>query len=186
MRGVATAAGVQALASFAERDLLALGRELHRDAATSQEPRALDAWATRIVTAAAEVILPRGETPGATDARVTAFIDHMMAGWYTPEERGRFLAGLTDLDTRSRAAHGKLFADCDGADQAALLTALDGEVAVLRTTDAATANQHWFALLKYLTIWGYCTSDAGAQALGLFQLPMRYDSCAPYAPAARS
>jgi len=194
MRRAAATAGVQALASFSSDDLMALGRELHaeagaqgaqgaQDAQDAQD--ALDTQATRTVTAAAEIILPNDGTPGATDAGVAAFIDRMMAGWYSPEERDRFLAGLADLDARSQGAHGRAFADAPPAGQLALLTALDGEVTALRAgPNAATANQHWFAILKYLTVWGYATSAVGAQSAGLFQMAMRYDPCAPYTPPA--
>jgi len=28
-------------------------------------------------------------------------------------------------------------------------------------------------------VYGYCTSEVGQRALGLFPLPWRYDGCAP-------
>jgi hypothetical protein len=55
----------------------------------------------------------------------------------------------------------------------AVLTALDDEVSTGGT------NEHWFAMLKYLTIYGWCTSEAGMRALRLYPLPWRYDGCAP-------
>jgi hypothetical protein len=49
-------------------------------------------------------------------------------------------------------------------------------VAALRTTNGAAANAHWFAMLKYLTVWGYCTSDVGMrETLHSWPQPMRYD-----------
>jgi hypothetical protein len=113
------------------------------------------------------------------DARVAPFIDKMLADWYTSTERDRFLAGLPELDTRCRARAGRAFVDCAAPDQVAVLTALDDEVTALRTRqDIAAANQHWFAMLKYLTVYGYCTSEAGMRALGLYPLPGHYESCA--------
>lgn len=156
--------GLRALESLAPEDLLALGREVHRRAGVG---RALDAHALKTVTVAAERIIPATDTPGATDAGVSAFIDKMLADWHTPAEREQFLAGLPELDRRSRARAGKNFVDCPEADQVALLTALEGEP--------------WFARLKYLTVFGYCTSEPGMRALGLFPLPWRYDGCAPVA-----
>lgn len=168
---VATA-GLHCLDSLAPADLLALGRDVHRRA--SQEPalRALSARQARTVAVAAERILP--------GADVRAFIDKMLADWHTPAERERFLAGLPDLDIRCRAQRGRDFVDCPEADQVGVLTALDDEVTALRASrDGAAANQHWFAMLKYLTVYGYCTSEAGMRTLGLYPLPMRYDGCAP-------
>ena len=166
---VATA-GLPWLESLAPHDLLALGRDVHRRGATG---RALGAHALQTVTLAAERIIPATDTPGATDAGVGAFIDKMLADWHTPAERDRFLAGLPELDARCRARAGKDFVDCAAADQVAVLTALDDEAR------SATSREHWFARLKYLTVYGYCTSEPGMRALGLFPVPWRYDGCAP-------
>ncbi len=96
-----------------------------------------------------------------------AFIDKMLTDWHTPEERERFLAGLKELDSRGN------FVDRSEADQLALLNALDN------AAFAAGTNDHWFARLKYLTVYGYCTSEVGMRALKLYPLPWRYDGCAP-------
>lgn len=176
-------AGLHGLNSLAPSDLLALGRDVHRRAASPNAgPRALSPHAARTVTAAAERIIPATDTPGATDAGVSSFIDKILTDWHTPAERERFLAGLPDLDTRCRARRGRDFVDCDAADQVAVLTALDDEVTALRAaSDDSAASQHWFAMLKYLTVYGYCTSEAGMRSLGLYPHPGRYDGCAPVA-----
>lgn len=168
---VATA-GLRCLESLAPADLLALGRDVHRGALAARPLRALTAHAERTVAAAAERIIPATDTPGATAAGVTAFIDKMLADWHTPAERDRFLAGVPELDARCRASAGRDFIDCAEADQIAVLTALDTEA-------TSAANEHWFATLKYLTVYGYCTSEAGMRALHLYPLPFRYDGCAP-------
>jgi hypothetical protein len=166
---VATA-GLRCLESLAPQDLLALGREVHYRTAAA---RALSAHALATVTAAAERIIPATDTPGATDAGVADFIDKMLADWHTPAERDQFLAGLPELDRRCRAKANKNFVECSEADQVAILSALDDEAR------AAQRGEHWFARLKYLTVYGYCTSEPGMRALGLFPLPWRYDGCAP-------
>ena len=107
------------------------------------------------IAIAAERILP-----GATDANVGAFIEKMLADWHTPEERERFLAGLRGLDSQGN------FVDKSESDQIAILTALD------------ESNADWFARLKYLTVYGYCTSEVGMRELKLWPLPWRYDGCA--------
>jgi hypothetical protein len=57
----------------------------------------------------------------------------------------------------------------------------------LRKTNADAANNHWFGMLKYLTVFGYCTSKVGqTQHLALWPLPGRYDGDAPYRLASRS
>jgi hypothetical protein len=162
---VATA-GVRALESLAPSDLLALGREVHRRGAG----RVLNARALDTVAIAAERIIPATDTPGATAAGVAPFIDKMLSDWHTPAEREQFLSGLAELDRRCRARAGSDFVDCTEADQTAVLMALDAE---------ARSEDHWFARLKYLTAYGYCTSEPGMRALGSYPLPWRYDGCAP-------
>jgi hypothetical protein len=183
LRWLAATAGVAALEGLGADDLLALGREVH---AGRQAASVLGPAASRTVTAAAERILPASDTPGATDAGVTTFIDRMLADWFDAEERAAFLSGVPELDRRSRASGGRDFVDSAEADQVAVLTALDGEVtAIRRAGRAAEANRHWFGMLKYLTVWGYFTSEPAARVtLGIFPQPGRFDGCAPYqAPA---
>lgn len=185
VRWLAATAGLQGLDGLAAADVLALGREVHRRAATDgSASRALDPHAERTVTAVAERILPASDTPGATDAGVTAFIDTMLTDWYTPAERARVLRGLRDLDARCRALRGRAFIDCSEPDQVAAVTALDDEVTARRRRGLRDANDHWFAMIKYLTVFGYCTSEvAMRRTLRAYPPPTTYDGCAPVGPA---
>jgi hypothetical protein len=170
--------GLAAFNRLSAGDLEAVGRDVHQRIAA--QLRSLSAPAARTVTAASECIIPRSDTPGATDAGTTAFIDTMLSDWYSRSERDQFLAGLAELDARSRAVGGRVFADRPSVEQSALLTEFDNTVNTLRRTNATAANAHWFAMLKYLTVWGYCTSEKGMrQTLGSWPPPMRYDGCAP-------
>jgi hypothetical protein len=169
--------GLAALTRLSESDLLALGREAHARAPqrTGGAP-VLDARETAIVTLAAEQIIPATTTPGATQAGVAAFIETMLGGWYPPADRDRFVAGVRALDAQASARHARGFAECDAAQQLALLEEHDAAVTALRTARDPGANDHWFAMLKYLTVWGYCTSEPGMrETLHSWPMPMRYD-----------
>lgn len=172
---LAASAGVSCLDGFVLDEILALGRQLHaRSPDAAPGFRALGPHQNATVTVAAERIIPRSDTPGATDAGVTAFIDRMLADWYEPAERDGLLAGLVELDARSRALGADDFVSLAEPDQVELLNEIDGEVA---------ANGHWFATFKFLVVWGYFTSEvAQRHTLGTFPLPMRYDACAPFRP----
>ncbi|GEM_PF-1601788 len=187
--------GMAAFHRLSAHDVETIGRDVHRrvaqqvsesntgaDASDAQPARgrALNGHAAATVAAAAERIIPASDTPGATDARVTSFIDTMMTDWYSAAERDRFVRGLDELDERSRAQHGRVFVDVPVASQVTLLETVDTEVTALRTARGASANEHWFAMLKYLTVWGYCTSEAGMRrTLKSYPPPMRYDGAAP-------
>lgn len=178
LRWMVATGGLAAFNRLSERDLVALGEATHKQPQAAL--KVLTAAQGAAVTIAAEHIIPASDTPGATDARVTQFIDGMLADWYTPAERAAFVTGVAELDTRSRALRATDFVACTPADQVALLEAIDGEVTALRRARGAAANDHWFATLKYLTVWGYCTSETGMRkTLKSYPPPMRYDGNAP-------
>ena len=180
LRVLAAGAAWPVADSLMSADLLAILREVHA-AAQSDGPgtfRALDTHAARTVTVACERLIPADETPGAVDVGVPHFIDRMLADWYESPERDRFLAGVQNLDARARAAHGRTFVQCTDSQQDVLLTAFDREVQAL---DGDERSMHWFGMLKYLAVWGYCTSEAGMKTeLHLYPQPMKYDGSAPY------
>ncbi len=89
--------------------------------------RALDDAQRELATALADLVLPATDTPGASEAGVPAFMDKMLADWYTDEDRTRFLAGLAEVDARAEREHGRAFVRLDAATQTALLTAIDRE-----------------------------------------------------------
>jgi len=143
--------------------LMALGRHAHALARVGGL-RVLSPHQDAIVLAAAERIIPATDTPGAAEVQVDRFIDTMLADWYGPAEQKRFLAGLAELDEER-------FLERTPTQQTAIIERLDNEA-----TDG-----HWFGMLKYLTIWGYYTSEvAQTKELGNWPLPWRYDGNAPY------
>jgi hypothetical protein len=126
--------------------------------------RALTPAQHEIVEAAAERIIPRTATPGATDAGVADFIDVMLADWYSQAERDRFVAGVTALERRGFAR-----------------MTVEQQTQLLQTFDSARSDGDWFAMLKHLTVWGYYTSRVGVVDELRVQLnPGRYDGNAPY------
>ncbi len=155
--------------------------EVWQRANTLDEPRALSAAEYQIVVHAAERIILRTATPGATDARVADFIDVMLADWYDAPERARFRAGLGSLDDSAIALTGRRFVLAAERHQVQLLETLDRELSVRRKAREAGADDHWFAVLKHLTIWGYYTSRPGiVDELRVQLVPGRYDGNARY------
>jgi hypothetical protein len=168
LRGLVGSASLPLVASALPAELLAWGREAHA-AAREEAPataQGLDAATRRTLDAACDRILPADETPGALAAGVPAFVVHMLDDWYDAAERARVVAGLRSLEG---------LADQDVASQDARLEALDRE-----------GSGSWFATLKFLTVWGYCTSEVGVtQELGLPAMGV-YDGDAPYAPGRKA
>ena len=173
-----------AAAGAIPRDLTALGRAVHGRLGRAR--RVLDPHQDATVVALTDVILPATDTPGAKAARVNEFIDLLLAEWYDASDRDEFVSGIAAVDTRARAAFGKDFVDGTPAAQAGLLTALDDEAARWNASPSATRGpQPFYRRLKWLTLFGYYTSEIGAQQEQHFQIiPQHYVPCAPADSAA--
>jgi hypothetical protein len=189
LRALGSIAALQFFETLGVEELIAVGRRAHalaesrRADARGLSPRALTPAQYEAVVQAAERIIPRTDTPGATDSGVADFIDVMLADWYSAAERDRFTTGLSDLDARTRtlAGGGSAFAQATERQQVEVLEALDRELHLRRQSGAAGANDHWFAMLKHLTVWGYYTSRPGiVEELRVELIPGRYDGNAKY------
>jgi hypothetical protein len=80
--------------------VLAAFREIHANLPQTPVLGILNAHQDATLSAAAELLLPATETPGAKAVRVNEFIDHILADWYSQEDRKIFLEGLADMDAR--------------------------------------------------------------------------------------
>lgn len=143
-------------------------------------PRALVGDQTELVATIAEHIIPETDTPGARSTGVHRFIDTMLAEYYTPDERRRFLAGLDDVDARAKRSGGKSFLRLAAKDQVALIGELDRDA-------YAQAATPFFRTMKELTILGYYTSESGAtRELHHVRVPGRFEGCLPLAQVGRT
>jgi len=125
-----------------------------------------------LVTAMVERILPRTDTPGATDVGVPAFVNLMLANYSTASEQQVFTAGLDEVNAASLAAHAQPFVKVSAAQQDALLV----KIAVASQKKEKT----FFHQLKELTVVGYFTSEiVGRTVLHYDPVPGRFQGCVP-------
>ena len=186
--------GVAASLPLASSELLALGRAVH---ARVQPPddrdrylfQSLDVHESEILSVATELILPETDTPGARSARVPEFIDAVLTGWFHDDERRRFLRGIQELDERARSSTGAGFSSCESTEQIRILREMEAEalrepaaVAGPRSARRASLSSPgapFFSVLKWLTLFGYFTSEAGMEKeLEFVEFPGSYDGCA--------
>jgi hypothetical protein len=155
------------------------GAKAGKDA--QQETAFLDQNQVNLLNEVGEIILPTTKTPGAKAAQVGQFMSVMVRDCYEPADQKAFLKGLDQLDADSKKKNGKTFLESSPAERTAFLTALDKEQQAYSATQPKDAPNHYFRMIKQLTLLGYFTSEVGStQALRYLPVPGRYDGCVPY------
>jgi Gluconate 2-dehydrogenase subunit 3 len=188
LRMLATGAALQ----LAPGKMFALIRETRALLSAQAAPRTLDTHQEAMLRAMTELIIPRTDTPGATDVGATTFIDLILTEWSDDRERTSFLNGLADVNGRTQTLFGKAFLECSSAQQSQILVAL-GEEMLQETNDAVprrrrrglggTSRASFYPMLRRLTLVAYCTSEAGAtQQMHYEIIPDRHDECAQASP----
>jgi len=147
--------------------------------------RTLSSHQNDTVKAMAEMIIPKTDTPGATDAGAVEFIELLLTEWYDPADRDRFLKGLAEVDERSQTLFSKDFIDGTPTQQAEILSWLGEKMAEQvdrerdRPWEVAAEGESFYPMLRRMTLTAYYTSEAGATGELHFEIiPARYDGCA--------
>jgi hypothetical protein len=144
-------------------------------------PRVLTDERSALVTSLADAIIPRTDTPGATDVNVSAFIDVIVAEYYGDEERTAFLSGLDAIGTRIKAGGADSFDMMTPDAQKTLLDSLD------KPADRQAPDARAWSKLKGLVVHGYFTSErVQKDVLKTVIMPGRFDGNAPMKPAGAS
>jgi hypothetical protein len=126
----------------------------------------------KLIGAIADTILPRTDSPSATDVKVPAFVDVIVSENYTDSQRAAFVAALPQLEVALRGADGTAFVALDAEHQAVAL----GNVERANRQPQPYAT-YW--RLKGLVIHGYFTSEQVAkQVLHYNMMPGHYNGAA--------
>jgi gluconate 2-dehydrogenase gamma chain len=162
----------------------------------SPTPKTLNPHQYATVKTMAELIIPRTETPGATDVGAADFIDLILTEWYEDSERTRLLAGIADVDTRAQALFAKNFIGCTATQQGLALDGLgeqmieererererswsDSETSTSGSeTEVPEESKNFYFTLRQLTLTAYYTSEAGAtEELHYEIIPAHHAGC---------
>lgn len=128
-----------------------------------------------------ETIIPTTDTPGAKAAQIGAFMKVMVTDCYDEAAQKVFVEGIGKLLEASDKKFGKGFMALDAAQKKELLIELDAEQKEYQKNKKEGEPNHYFKMMKDLTLQGYFTSEIGAtQALRYEAVPGRYEGCAPY------
>ena len=141
-----------------------------------------------LVGAFADTILPRTDSPSATDVAVPAFVDVIVSENYSDAERSAFLAGLdalgswrptnatADSTATPAARDARPFTELSPDERGTVIDAIEH---LPRRADEP-ARTYW--RLKGLVIHGYFTSERVAKdVLHVQVMPGRFDGSVPMA-----
>lgn len=126
-----------------------------------------------LVRAIADTIIPRTDTPSATDVGVHRFIDVIFAEYLTDEERAAAVKGLTAIDERAMSASNVVFADLGDEAKGRAIESLE-----TGPRNEEPARTYW--QLKGLVVRGYFTSEPVMKnVLKHVVMPGRFEGSAP-------
>ena len=129
----------------------------------------------------AETILPKTTTAGAKEAEVGKFMTVMVNDCYEEADQKIFHEGIKKLDEACTRMHGHSFMKAEPTHRTQLLTALDKEAKDYMKNKKQEDPNHYFQMMKQLTLLGYFTSKAGLeQNFNYQQVPGKYDGAVPY------
>ncbi len=128
-----------------------------------------------LVGAIADVILPRTDTPSATDVGVIDFVDVIAEAYYDADERRAFVDGLDAIESLAQRTGGRTFVTLDAAAQTRMVEQLD------RVGSRTTPAERTYGRLKGLVIHGWYTSErVQRDVLHTQVVPGRFDGAAPH------
>jgi len=138
----------------------------------------------------AETILPATSTPGAKAAKVGQFMTVIVNDCYEPDDQKTFHDGMKTLNDEFNKKYGTSFMKGSPQQRHDFLVALDKEAKEYQKKRSEAMNgkdpqtkmpNHYFSLMKQLTLWGFFTSKEGmTQALRYNPVPGHYEGCIDY------
>lgn len=111
-----------------------------------------------LLTDIAELMIPRTDTPGATDANVAAVLDGMMLSWAGADTREQFQRALKIFETEAQSRHEKPYSSLLPEQRLKLLINIDTK-AFSKTPDEASRDYRKLKELIFLIY--YSSEEAG-------------------------
>ena len=134
-----------------------------------------------LLDAVGETIIPATDSPGAAAVNIGRFIIMMVTDCYGDREHSVFKEGLRQLDASCVAKYQKNFLACMPMQRKELLQELDSEQRNHHSQKSKDEPEHYFRMLKQLTLLGYFSSEIGCtKALRYLEVPGAYRGDVPY------
>ena len=127
-----------------------------------------------LIGAIADTILPRTDSPSATDVAVPAFIDVIVSENFTDADHSAFVSGLDAIDAQVKSNAGAAFVELADEKRGDAVAAIEA----LTDRRAEPARTYW--RLKGLVIHGYFTSERVMKSVLHHEIMSgKYDGAAP-------
>lgn len=137
-------------------------------------PKVLNADHFALVSAIAEIMIPKTDTSGAKDAGVPAFIDEVLGAVYDEEARQRFASGAAEFMAEAEKQGGKPFLE-----QAPQARAAFVKQALERALEAG-GPRPFILMTRELTLLGFYTSEPGiTENMEYEAVPGAFHGCVP-------
>lgn len=128
-----------------------------------------------------ETIIPQTDTPGAKAIGIGAFIHKMVQDCYNAEQQKTFLSGIETMQTEFQKRYSIPFLKGNNSQKETFLNELNTSMVQYNKDKKKEDPDHYFTMIKQLTILGYFTSETGAtKTLRYEAVPRRYDGSYPY------
>jgi len=120
-----------------------------------------------------ETIIPKTNTPGASDVSVHQYCVKMIDDCLSKQDQEKFLIGLTQFNELAEKSNKKEFEAMDSAERVKFLTELDE-----RKTEEDV--DFFFNTMKRLTLRGYTSSEYFlTNVQGYKMIPGKFQGCVP-------
>ena len=129
-----------------------------------------------------ETILPETpSSPGAKAAKVGEFMKVMVTDCYDEIDQKIFMEGIVKLNDAADKKYSKSFIKLTPEERKAFLIELDKEAKDYTKNKKETDPNHYFSMMKQLTLLGFFTSEVGAtKALRYVAVPGKWEGCVDY------
>jgi len=137
------------------------------------KPKFLNSTQAADIKAFVDMIIPKTDTPSASEVGVVEFLDEMLATHLPKDEQDLFKSGMSRL-----SANDKNFSSLSAEEQLSLLTSMEKED--MTELEKEEVEDTFFTNVKGLIVTGYMLSEEiGTNHLAYDPIPGNYDGCIP-------
>jgi hypothetical protein len=114
-----------------------------------------DAYALTMLTDVAEIMIPKTDTPGATDANVASVLDGLMVTWAGSKTKQQYISIIQQIEVIAKATYQGAYQQLSLQQRQQLITELDKRAFVNQETDLSASYRH----LKEMIFHVFYTSE---------------------------